>query len=215
MNRFLGCMLAAGAAIAMPSAVAADTGSPSLEQVYDAGRCIVDRDRRAALNLIAAQPLDADAVDLSGRSPELASRCAAGLEAANPLHLRGALAQALFFRDFGGFGLQPGRGVALLNMNLPVQDSPPGTETENLYRWADCVVRNDGPHTERLLESRIGSRTESAAIDGLRAFMAACMPQGEELRVSASQLRSVAAQMAYHSMYRYWTRDLMSTRGGD
>ena len=28
-----------------------------------------------------------------------------------------------------------------------------------------------------------------------------------------TRLRSLAAQSAYHSMYRYWTRDLASTRG--
>jgi hypothetical protein len=100
-------------------------------------------------------------------------------------------------------------------MNLPVQDSPPGTDTENLYRWADCVVRNNGQHTERLLASRIGSRNESAAINGLQPYMQACTGQGEEMRVSASQLRSLAAQSAYHSMYRYWTRDLASTRGNE
>lgn len=215
MKKALCAMLAAGAAASLPAPTLAADAGLTLEQVYDAGRCIVDRDRRAALSLVVAQPIEGDVVDLSGLSPDLRDRCASAIESASPLNLRGAIAQALFFRDFEGFGLQPGRGVSLVNLNIPVQDSPPGSDMVDMYRWADCVVRNDAGHSEALMRSRIGSRQEAAAIAGLSPYMQACAPEGADLRVSAAQLRGVVAQAAYHSMYRYWTRDLASTRGGE
>ncbi|MGZ8351250.1 MAG: hypothetical protein ACXWU2_14570 [Allosphingosinicella sp.] len=212
MNKSFCAGLAAGAALLLPAPALADDGDLTLRDVYDAGRCIVDRDRMAALRLMQVLPIDGDNADLSSLPAGLAARCASGMTTADSLHFRGALAQALFFRDFGGFGLEPMRGTSLVNLNLPVQDSPSGTPTIDMYRWADCLVRNDAPNAERLMSSRIGSTQETAAVNAMRPFMTACTPAGAELRVQTSDLRSVVAQSAYHSMYRYWTRDLQATR---
>ena len=43
--------------------------------------------------------------------------------------------------------------------------------------------------------------------------MAACMPAGVQLDVRLWELRSVMAQTAYHTLYRYWTGQLNATRG--
>ena len=58
MNKALFSLLAAGAALALPSAAAADNGT-SLRDVYDAGRCMVERDRHAAVSLLGTLPIDA------------------------------------------------------------------------------------------------------------------------------------------------------------
>jgi len=204
-------VLAAGAALAAAAPAAADTGSQSVDRIYAAGRCIAVEDRYAAVSLLQSLPIDGDAADLSNLS-ERARRCARDLSAPDILHLRGALAQALFFRDFGGFGLEPRRSTPLVNLSLPTQDSPGGTRSAQLYQWSDCVVRNDAAHTEALLSSRVGSRAEAAAIERLRDYMAACAPADAQLAVQPAELRSLLAQSAYQSMYRYWTDQLSAVQ---
>lgn len=210
MKKTMFALLAAGAAL-LPAPASADEGSASLRQIYDVGRCIVDNDRRTAVSYLQSLPIDEGEADLTLLPDSLTRRCARGLGAVDSLHVRGAIAQALFFRDFGGFGIEPGRSVPLVNLNIPAQSSPPATGMAELYRWADCVVRNDIGHTERLLQSRVGSQSESAAIEGLRPYMQACAGE-QSLSVRPSDFRSLVAQSAYNSMYRYWTRQLDPVR---
>ena len=207
MKRMMSVFLAAAAAFSTAAPAAADQVNP-LRQVYDAGRCMVVTDRSTTVSFLQSLPIDEGDADLTVLPDSLTRRCAQGVTTANALHVRGAIVQALFFRDFGGFGLQPGRSVPLVNLNIPAQSSPPGTGMTELYRWADCVVRNDIGHTERLLSSRVGSENEAAAIESLRSFMVACAPAGQQLSVRPSDFRSLVAQSAYNSMYRYWTRQL-------
>jgi hypothetical protein len=212
MKKAICSLLAAGAALAMPVPAAAADNGESGRDIYDAGRCMVDRERSTAVGFLQAVPVDSEDADLSLLPDSLVERCAEGLSAAKALLMRGAIAQALFFRDFGGFGLEPRRSAPLVNLGLPVQDSPEGSVRTELYRWSDCVVRNDAQHTERLLQSTVGSRGEAAAIERLRDFMAACAPANSQLSVHPIELRSLLAQSAYHSMYRYWTNQLDPVR---
>src|SRR5918999_1481734 len=183
MRKTMFALLAAGAAFLPAAPALADQGGTSLRQIYDAGRCIVDNDRRTAVSFLQSLPIEEGEADLSLLPDNLTRRCAQGMTAVDSLHVRGAIAQALFFRDFGGFGEEPRRSVPLVNLNIPAQSSPPGTGMTELYRWADCVVRNDTAHAARLLTSTVGSRNEATAIDGLRAFMSACAPAGQQLAV--------------------------------
>lgn len=210
-------LLAAGAALlvlppAMAETAATAEGAASIQQIYEAGRCIVDRDRRAAVGILRAVPYDSLTADLSALPEPLARRCVRDLASPSATHLRGAIAQALFFRDFGGFGIEPARSIPLVDLGIPVQDSAEGSRRTDLYRWADCLVRNDAAHAERLMQSRLGSASEATAIDALRPFMAACAPAGAQMAVQPTELRSIIAQSAYHSMYRYWTRQLSPVR---
>ncbi len=212
MRKAICSLLAATAAMAMPVPAAAEDNGDTGRAIFDAGRCMVDRDRHTAVGFLQAVPVDSENADLSLLPSNLVERCAEGLSGAKALTIRGAIAQALFFRDFGGFGLEPRRSAPLVNLDLPTQDSPEGSVRTELYRWSDCVVRNDAHHVERLLSSSVGSRGEEAAIERLRAFMAACAPAGSQLAVQATELRSLLAQSAYHSMYRYWTNQLHPVR---
>ena len=211
MKKTILALLAAGAALAPAAPAAADEARPALRDVYDAGKCIVDNDRRTAVSFLQSLPIEEGEADLSVLPDNLNRRCTEGLGTVDALHVRGALAQALFFRDFGGFGLQPGRSVPLVNLNIPAQSSPPGTGMVELYRWADCVVRNDPGHTERLMQTRIGSPNESLMVEQLRPFMQACAG-AQSLAVRPADFRSLVAQSAYNSMYRYWTRQLDPVR---
>lgn len=184
---------------------------PGLERIYMAARCMVGHDRAAAAGLIRALPLGRERTDVSALSPELVRRCAGSLESPPALHLRGGLAQALFFRDFRGFGLRPMRSIPLVNLDLPVQDSPPGDRMTELYRLADCVVRNDPEHVERLLATQPGSENEGRFMSLLGNYLRACAPVAE-LSIARSDLRSVIAQSAYQAMFRYWTGGLRGVR---
>jgi hypothetical protein len=204
-------VFAIAATAGMPGAALAATNSAA---VYDAGRCIVQQDRHAANALMTTLPLDDSQADLSqlrGR----AAACAAPLAGAPAMQVRGALAQAMFATDFRGFGHDPNPRYAFINLNLPVESSPAGSRSVELYRWADCVVRNDSAGAERLLHSAVASEEESAALTGLQDYMAACMPAGAQLTARRWELRSVLAQSAYHTLYRYWTGQLQTARAGN
>jgi len=205
-------LTAAGALAALAAATPA-SAAPSAASVYEAGRCIVDSDRRIAASLLRNLPLDSRPADLSGLRGGRASGCNPG-PGVPAMVMRGALAQELFLRDFRSFGVEPRNPDRLVNLNLPVQtygavgSSAPG----DLYRWSDCVVRNDTANTERLLRSRVGSSEEANAISGLQSYMTACIAADSQLSVRSSELRSVIAQSAYYSMYRYWLGDLRTAR---
>jgi hypothetical protein len=208
MKKILFSLLAAGAALATTSPAVAANGELPTPEVFEVGRCIVQQDRSAAVGFLQAVPVDSETADLSILPRNVAQRCANGFGSAKALLIRGAIAQALFFRDFRGFGLEPRRSVPLVNLALPVQDSPEGSIRNELYRWADCIVRNDADHSERLMQSRVGSEVEATMIGLMRPYLEVCAPAGAQISVAPAELRAVIAQSAYHSMYRYWTRQL-------
>jgi hypothetical protein len=202
-------LVAAGAlgAVATPASAAPSQWTVAL---YEAGRCIVERDRGTAQALMQSLPLDESPAELGSlRGP--ARQCVEGAEGATAFALRGAIAQALYLRDFRGRELRPIRAGQLVSFDIPVQASPRGSRTVELYRWADCVVRNDSEGTRRLLMSALGSSEEEAAIAGLADFMSSCLPTGTDLNVYVNEVRPVFAQSAYSSLYRYWTGQLSGT----
>lgn len=207
MRRFVVSLLAVGATL-MPLAPAAAFRVATPSETFDAGRCIVVRNRDAALDLLRTLPNNADMADLTALPGGLSERCARGLTSADALHLRGAIVQEMYLRDFGGAGVEPRRSARLIDLALPVQDSAGGDRTTELFRLADCVVRNDGEHVDRFLASSVGSRIEANLIGAMRNYLAACAPATSQFAVRPADLRAVIAQSAYHSMYRYWTARL-------
>jgi hypothetical protein len=156
-------------------------------------------------------PLDESNADLSGLSGRAAS-CAGPLARVPAMLVRGALAQAMFMRDFGSFRDQSDRERAFINLNLPIRTTLGNTRMLELYRWGDCVVRNDSAGTELLLRTEVASPDEAAAVAGLQDYMAACMPTGVQLQMRLWELRSILAQSAYQTAYRYWTGQLNIVR---
>jgi hypothetical protein len=158
-------------------------------------------------------PLDRSAADLSGLGASAAQGCANGASGASAMIVRGAIAQALFVRDFrGSMGHQPRPGLDPVDLGLGDAIAPGGPSATEPYRWADCVVRNDPAATERLLRTEVGSPQESAAISNLQPYMSACMAYGAQISVRQSEIRSLFAQGAYHNSYRYWTGQLRDAR---
>lgn len=211
MKRTILGLAFATSAWAFAAPAEASAGSQWTVAAYEAGRCIVREDRGAAAALMRSLPLDDSPADL-GTLRGRAARCAGGAAGATSVTMRGAIAQALYLSDFRGRELRPVRPGYLVDLDLPAQSAPGGTRTVELYRWADCVVRNDSATTRQLLMSPLGSPEETAAITALNNYMAACLPQGTDLNVYASEVRDLFAQTAYASLYRYWTGQL---RGGN
>jgi hypothetical protein len=197
-------LLAAAAALALPGQAQAVGNSQS---IYEAGRCLVAQDRVTANRLMATLPLDDSDVDLSGLSGRAAA-CATPLDGAPAMQVRGALAQAMFLRDFRTVRREVNPRRGFINLNLPLSTSPGGTRTVELYRWGDCVARNNAAGAERLMRTPAASPEEAAAIEEMRNHMAACMPAGTQLDVRLWELRSVIAQSTYNTLYRYWTGQL-------
>jgi hypothetical protein len=202
-------LLAVGACALAPIAPAAATGP--ISAVYDAGRCMVQRDRRASIALFRALPLDNVAADLSTLGSSSARECAGAVAGASAMLVRGAIAQALFARDFRG-SISNGPRLDPIDLGLGVASAPGGSPATEAYRWADCVVRSDPPAVEHLLRSDVGTPAESAAMSGLQLHMAACMASGAQFSVRQSEARSLFAQGAYHTGYRYWTGQLRDAR---
>jgi hypothetical protein len=209
MRKLLLLAVAAGA----PWSAAAQAVTGSAAAVFEAGRCMVQRDRRAAIALFRALPFDNSRAELSPVGAGAARNCADGASGASALMVRGAIAQALFQRDFrGAMGHEPRPGQDPVDLGLPDVAGPRAAGAPESYRWADCVVRNEPDATARLLRTDVGSPQESAAISGLQLYMAACMAQGAQISVRQSEMRSLFAQGAYHNSYRYWTGQLRDAR---
>lgn len=215
MKRVLFSLIAGAALAGLPAPVFATAAAPSAASVYEVGRCIVRADRRAAISLMRTLPLDNSLADLSALGGS-ASGCAGGAAGVPAMLIRGAIAQELFIRDFRTFSREPRNPDRLVNLNLPVEAFavPRSDSVGDLYRWSDCVVRNDTANTERLLHSPIGSPGESAAFAALQTYMSACFASGSQVAMRPAQVRSLFAQSAYNSMYRYWTGQLQSARNG-
>ncbi|WP_114950838.1 hypothetical protein [Sphingosinicella terrae] len=212
MKKLLVGTLSAAALAAVPQGALANNGSPVTQRVYEAARCILNEDRGEAVQLLRTLPLGDDEADLSPLADSPARTCVDAAAGTTAIMMRGALAQALFFRDFRRFGRQPTRPERLVDLDLPVQDSAGGDYPVDLYRWGDCVVRNDTRNTHALLTSQPGSSEETAALTTLQPFMAACHRGEGELTVRPSEARSVFAQAAYDIMYRYWSAELNARR---
>lgn len=201
--------LAAIGSIAALAAPAAAASGDVREAAWDGGRCIVKADRGAAIDLLKRLPLanGDQPVDLGalGKGQGCISSPLSG-EAV--LALRGGLAQELFYRDFGEFGLTPKRATYdLAEFRIPVEKDPMDVDdrTRNLYMLGDCIARSDTPNTEKLLKSSYGSQTEMNVIQTLGPLMSACEGKGGQLALGRSELRSVIAQAAYHVAQRYAT----------
>lgn len=202
----------AGAAVAatvpmLPAAAAsADAGD-----IFSLGRCIVKADRAIGASLLETLPLSGGPVDLAAVRTSAASDCLDGSAQPDAIALRGAIAQELFIKDFGEFGMRPRRNVAdLVEYDLPIGDTAEGVDPtlHARYRMADCAVRNDTPRVERLLKTQIGSSTEMNIMTALAPVLAACQPKGATVSIGRNHLRSMLALSAYNVSARYWSGSL-------
>jgi hypothetical protein len=205
---FISGVIAAAAAGATPAL--ADTGSPS-EAAVQLGRCIVKADRGSAISLLRNLPLTGGQVDWSSVSLGTAAKCRdTATSTVTVSALRGGLAQELFKRDFGEFGVQPQRATYdLASFKLPVEKDLMGTEdpTKTLFLTADCVARSNPNGAEKLIKSTPGSDQEDKIFDSLSPWLSACQGAAR-MAYGKTDLRSAIVQAAYHVSARYWSGEM-------
>jgi hypothetical protein len=192
---------------------AATAGDSEIRAAWEVGRCIAG-DRDAAAAVVGLLPLSGDGMSASAAARIAATGCARGeVRALSPVLVRGAIAQQLYFTDFREFGTEPRNRGRWIDLALPVESEgePAGDATAQLYRWADCVVRNDTAATEKLMRAPLGSRQEAQILQSMQPYMSACLDPDARLAVAPVELRSLFAQSAYHNLYRYWSGELRQT----
>lgn len=201
---------AAAAAAASASPALADTSSPS-EAAVQLGKCIVKADRGSAVSLLRTLPLTGGQVDWSAVSLGAAAQCrGADTSTVTVTALRGGLAQELFKRDFGEFGVQPQRATYdLASFKLPVEKDLMGTEdpTKTLFLTADCVARSNPNGTEKLIKAAPGSDQEDKIFNSLSPWLSACQGAAR-MAYGRTELRSAIVQAAYHVSARYWSGEM-------
>lgn len=181
------------------------------------GRCLVKLDRNASIALMSSLPLAGEKVAPASLSLGAGGKCAETL-AAGPVSviaLRGGIAQELFRRDFGEFGVEPrGSTGSFARFRLPVEKDGMGVEepARTLYVAADCVARNTPKNVERMLKAEPGSALEDAAIERMAPWFSACGMQ-PGTRISRVELRGAMAQASYFVSMRYWLDELNPTEG--
>lgn len=209
--------LALGVAPANAS-VDAESATPAADAraVYETGRCVLRAGRETATRLLSELPIGGGDVPASAQTTIAAAGCGGAMPPDASILLRGAIAQELYFTDFQEFGVAPRNRGAWVDLALPVESAAQagGDATAQLYEWADCVVRNDTGTTELLLKAPVGSRRETALLERMRPYMSACLDPDGRLAVAPSELRSVFAQAAYHSLFRYWGGELRQASHG-
>lgn len=193
-----------------------EEGGQKAALVYSVGRCVASRSREASAALLSALPLGGGEVYPAQKEMINSLDCAgSSVPDDSGFLLRGAIAQALYRADFKEFGIAPKNRPEWVNLRLPVEaEDTAGSKTDELYKWGDCVVRNDTKGVEALLQTPAGSRQEAMILRRTKPYMAACLSEGKSLAVAPYELRSLFAQAAYHSLYRYWSGELRQASAG-
>ena len=164
---------------------------------YEAGRCLVAQDRRAAVACMARLPLGDTAADLGGVA---AGRAFVTAGASSRCSCAARSPRRCSIRDFRGSSASRST-TADRDLNLPVELGAPPDRTIRLYSWGDCVVRNDAAGIDRCCaRDRLGRRACRAW--GLQTYMSNCMRDGQQLSVrrgrcaACSRRRSITCSIA-------------------
>ncbi|MDB5720050.1 MAG: hypothetical protein JWP15_668 [Alphaproteobacteria bacterium] len=203
-------------AIAASLAIAAGLPTPAMaqggpeKQVYEIGQCIAAKDRDAAAALLRDLPFGTGSFTLDGARLGGAARCLAQPQPVRARTMRGALAQALLLRDFPRFGIEPRVAPRLFaRLDLPLEPrAGVDARTANLYKLADCVVRNRAIESEPLFRSGLGSGVEDRVIDSFGPTIAACQKLSAPAAISRADFRGLLAEAAYDVSVRYWSGQL-------
>lgn len=202
--------LAGAAAPAMGAALSKDAEV----DIYNIARCAVAKDHDAAAATVRRLPLTGDEATVEPAWLGNGAGCVKSAALAGPaVVLRGALAQALYFRDFKEFGVRPRMAPALLaDMGLPPVNDGVDTSKPDvaLARFGDCLARNVPEDTDKLLQSPVDSPLERSAVARIQPYFAGCYPKNARFNASRSTLRGLLALSAYSASTRYWRGEIVA-----
>lgn len=201
-----GAVCAGVLSVAMPGAASA---SPVAADA--AARCLVVADRGAALALFERLPLDSSMTDVDATRLGAGAKCVKGGLRASAMVMRGAVAEALYERDFREAGLQPRRAIGdFARLGLPEGVA----DTGGLFALGHCVARSAPFDVDKLFAAPPGSTREDNVIAALMPYFSACQPKGTEVALRRGQIRGLLAQSAYDVNVRYWTGQMRAARAG-
>lgn len=207
MNLFLVAAAATAFAAQAPEAGANDrdlSDPGALRRWYDHARCLVKRKPKLAEKILATRPesLEYFAAFLKA---DTEARCFVDEAPVPPkLHsntIRGAVAEALFLRDFSAIAVPRGKRVA------PVAsfDRAPkagalaeaARRAEAFLALSECAVQLDAVKSVAVFETQVASAEEREAVQALAPVIAECIPPDLRFSVRAPVMRSYLAEAAY------------------
>ena len=119
-----------------------------------------------------------------------------------PILMRGGVFEALYHKDFGGAGASDAfEGLAAVHYPVDLATADPGAASYAMeMHIGDCTVRKAPSLAERLIDTRVGSDDESAAIQALIPTLSVCTDKGQTLKFSKSIIRGMVAEVLYRFM---------------
>lgn len=195
-------------------AIAATLSKDAEVDIYNIARCAVAKDHDSAAATVRRLSLTGDEATVQPGWLGGGAECVKSGALVGPsVVLRGALAQALYFRDFKEFGMRPRMAPALLaDMGLPPVNDGVDTSKPDvaLARFGDCLARNVPEDTDKLLQSPVDSPLERTAIARIQPYFAGCYPKNARFNVNRSTLRGLLALSAYSASTRYWRGEIVA-----
>ena len=119
-----------------------------------------------------------------------------GLMRMHVTHLRGALFEAIYARNYSALGRVDFNALASPDYGAGYSDPLP-QEVINviaLARFGECVARRDGINAVHLLNSGPGTSMEDTLVRNLTPSFSGCIPQGETIRLSRMIVRFAIAE---------------------
>ena len=186
----------------------AEPVSPAAQAVAF-GKCVVEADRSAAITLFQRTPADSSMID--PRTAQTGGAVACGNNAAPmpAMQMRGAIAEALYYRDFREAGMQPRRAAGdFATLNLPEGAADP----DGVFAVSRCVARARFTVVDKLFAMPAGSRREHDFIVDLMPYFSACQPKGTQVSIRLGEIRALMAQSAYEGNVKYWANQTAAAR---
>lgn len=129
------------------------------------------------------------------------------------LAARGAMAEVLIAREFPGMPELKWDGVTLAGpsnaallpqggVSLPPRTDPTQTRIvliPGAITLGACILRADAAKSRTLLNSKLNSKAETAAVAAITPSISACVPKGETLKIDKSGIRTGIA-VAYYRL---------------
>lgn len=193
----VGLMFAA-ASVMLPGAAHSAPQTPATN-AEALGKCLVKSDRQNAIALFSRLPADNSPADVS---PGLGG-CTTDMTEITAMQVRGAIAEALYERDFREAGVAPHQSAD----NFARLDLPEGeTDKTGIFALGRCVALARFADVDRIFAMEPGSQRESNFVETLKPYFAACQPTGTQITIKRGDVRPILAQNAYAGNVRYWLR---------
>ena len=167
-----------------------------LEVLHRSARCVVERARGAAGQLILAVPESAAAARIvNGAIRNRLDQCAWAWIHINGVLLRGIIAEALYESEFPS-APAPGPWIPVEPIAWP-RGHETAPQLAPAYELGRCVVAADPPAVHHLLATEPFSSDEETHLQALAPLLAPCLDAGSTIELNRETLRALLAESLY------------------